>query len=248
MVPPSSPGDLAQVWTWEGFGVSDGAVSSRRTEFPTSRRPSPTLPAALVSSLLVGLLAVLAACGSGSHSSSTLPAVSAPSSTAAGSPSTDASPSSSAPPASPSVTPTPYKTTSAAHTEPWKDKNADFGWVSNAKAVSGGVEFSFDRAEWLLPDEVAAWNKANPTHKVTVSDDYAIGNVSTRLRTFVLRTHAQIFGSVILTGNSEPAKITAAQFLAGVDAAGKDGVTCWIYHQYGGLTGDVVQLEEQYRP
>ena len=109
------------------------------------------------------------------------------------------------------------------------------------------MQFSFDRATWLFADQVAAWNKANPTHQVEAADDYAIGNVSTKLRTFVLRTGAKVFGSIILSDQPEPKRITAAQFVARVNAAG-DPVTCWIYHQYGGLDGDVVQLEEQYRP
>jgi hypothetical protein len=130
---------------------------------------------------------------------------------------------------------------------PWTDKNADFGFVSRAKVVSGGVQFSFDRATWLLADQVAAWNKANPTHQVEAADDYAIGNVSSRLRTFVLRTGAKVFGSIILSDQPEPKRITAAQFVSRINAA-LDPVTCWLFHQYGGLTGDVVQLEEQYRP
>jgi hypothetical protein len=138
-------------------------------------------------------------------------------------------------------------TTNTAHTEPWTDKNADFGFVSNAKVVSGGVSFTFDRATWLLAKDTAAWNKANPGHPVTEADDYAIGNVSSKKRTFLLRIGAKVFGSVILSDQPEPKKISAAQFVSRVDSA-SDPVTCWIYHQYGGLTGDVVQLEEQYRP
>jgi hypothetical protein len=138
-------------------------------------------------------------------------------------------------------------TTSTAHTEPWNDKDADFGFVSNATAVDGGVTFTFDRATWLLAKDIPAWNKANPGHPVTEADDYAIGNISTKKRTFLLRTGAKIFGSVILSDQPEPKRITAAQFVSRVNSAGEP-VTCWIYHQYGGLTGDVVQLEEQYRP
>jgi hypothetical protein len=162
---------------------------------------------------------------------------SATSSTPATTPSTASSPK-----------PTPFRTTSHVHSQPWKNKNADFGWVSHATIVSGGVTFRFDRAEWLLPSQVKAWNKANPAHQVTAEDDYAIGNVSSRERTFFIKTGAQVFGSVMLSGDVAPAKITTAQFAARINSAGGDGVTCWLFHQYGGLTGDVVQLEEQYRP
>ena len=41
--------------------------------------------------------------------------------------------------------------------------------------------------------------------------------------------------------------MTTAQLAKAVNA-NPDGVTCWLYHQYGGLTGDVIQLEEQFRP
>jgi hypothetical protein len=162
---------------------------------------------------------------------------SATSSTGATTPSTASSPK-----------PTPFRTTSDVHSQPWNNKNADFGWVSHATIVSGGVTFRFDRAEWLLPSQVKAWNKANPTHQVTAEDDYAIGNVSSRKRTFFIKTGAQVFGSVMLSGDVAPAKITTAQFAARINSAGGEGVTCWLFHQYGGLTGDVVQLEEQYRP
>jgi hypothetical protein len=206
---------------------------------------------------LLIVVAFLAACGSGrptdqsSNAPGPLPpeASTSPAPTASDSASgpSSATPTSTAP-ASATPKPTLLQTTSDAHSQPWKDKNADFGWVSNATVVKGGVTFEFDRAEWLLPSEVKAWNKANPTHKVTVEDDYAIGNVSKRERTFFMRTGAVIFGSIILSGDVAPARITAAQFAARVDSAPDDGVTCWIYHKYGGLTGDVVQLEEQYRP
>jgi hypothetical protein len=196
--------------------------------------------------VLTVLVAGTAGCsgsGSGSAASTVSEPVtqSATSSTPAASPST--SPSTAASPK-----PTPFKTTSDVHSQPWNNKNADFGWVSHATIVSGGVTFRFDRAEWLLPSQVKAWNKANPTHQVTAEDDYAIGNVSSRKRTFFMKTGAQVFGSVMLSGDVAPAKITTAQFAARINSAGGDGVTCWLFHQYGGLTGDVVQLEEQYRP
>jgi hypothetical protein len=142
---------------------------------------------------------------------------------------------------------TAFQTTSDPHPTPWTDQDADFGWVHSARTVSGGVEITFDRASWLLPGQIAAWNKANPGHQVVAADDYAIGNVSTRLRTFLVRGDAVIFGSVALTGNEAPSRMTAAAFARGV-AANPVGVTCWLFHQYGGLTGDVVQLEEQFRP
>ena len=41
--------------------------------------------------------------------------------------------------------------------------------------------------------------------------------------------------------------MTPAQFAAGVKR-NPEGVTAWLYHLYGGLTGDVVQVEEQFRP
>jgi hypothetical protein len=167
-------------------------------------------------------------------------------------PSTTASPSTpSEPTPSDSTTPTPSRTalatTSTPHSAPWKDPDADFGWVHQATTVSGGVEITFDRASWLLPDQIAAWNKANPGHTVEAADDYAIGNVSTKLRTFLVRRGAVIFGSVALTGDETPVRMTTAQ-LAKALKANPEGVTCWLYHQYGGLTGDVVQLEEQFRP
>jgi hypothetical protein len=196
---------------------------------------------------VAGVLAVTAACGSaGDDASDAGPSAVSPT-TATLTPTTTTS----SPAASPSTTaspaPTPYPTTSTAHAEPWKDKNADFGYVTAAKAVSGGVEFTFDRATWLFAKDVAAWNKANPGHPVEAADDYAIGNVSTKKRTFLLRTGAKVFGSIILSDQPESKRITAAQFVSRINSA-YDGVTCWIYHRYGGLTGDVVQLEEQYRP
>jgi hypothetical protein len=201
----------------------------------------------LVALTVAGLLLLTAGCSSGSDAAGgdSSDAVSPP--TVSTSAPTSASPTSASPTTSPSATPTPYATTKAAHAAPWKDKNADFGYVSKAKVVSGGVQFSFDRATWLFANQVAAWNKANPTHQVEAADDYAIGNVSTRVRTFVLRSGAKIFGAIILSDQPEPLRITAAQFVSRVNSSGEP-VTCWIFHQYGGLTGDVVQLEEQYRP
>jgi hypothetical protein len=156
-----------------------------------------------------------------------------------------------APSPGPSVTPSPSRTllatTSDPHPTPWTDKDADFGWVRSATVVSGGVEISFDRATWLLPEQIAAWNKANPGHKVEAADDYAIGNVSKQLRTFLVPKNAVIFGSVALTGNEAPSRMTAKEFATGV-GNNPGGVTVWLFHQYGGLTGDVVQLEEQFRP
>ncbi len=203
--------------------------------------------------LVLAVLAVTAGCGGGSGPSSAasdpagVGAGGTASTTPAPSESESASAGSSAT-ASATVTPKPLHTTSSAHATPWTDKNADFGFVTRARDVGGRVEFSFDRATWLLPDQIPAWNKANPGHQVEAADDYAIGNVSTRLRTFVLRPKAKIFGSILLSGDVAPAAISAADFVAKIEAMGKIGVTCWIYHQYGGLTGDVIQLEEQYRP
>jgi hypothetical protein len=202
----------------------------------------------LVGLTVAGLLVLTAGCSSGSDAAGgdSSDAVSPPtvstSAPASASPTTSGTATT-----SPSATPTPYATTKTAHTAPWKDKNADFGYVSKAKVVSGGVQFTFDRATWLFANQVAAWNKANPTHQVEAADDYAIGNVSTRVRTFVLRTSAKIFGAIILSDQPEPLRITAAQFVSRVNSSAEP-VTCWIFHQYGGLTGDVVQLEEQYRP
>ena len=205
---------------------------------------------ALVALTTAAVAVLVAGCGSGSDaggsaSGGSSTAISPPATSASPTSSTD--PSSASPTTSPSATPTPYPTTATAHTAPWKDKNADFGYVAKAKVVSGGVQFSFDRATWLFANQVPAWNKANPTHQVEAADDYAIGNVSTKQRTFLLRTGAKVFGSIILSDQPEPKRITLAQFVARVNAAG-DPVTCWIYHRYGGLDGDVVQLEEQYRP
>jgi hypothetical protein len=203
---------------------------------------------ALVGLTVAGLLALTAGCSSGSASAGgdSSGAVSPPT-TSTGAPTSQSPTTSASPTTTSSASPTPYKTTTLAHTAPWKDRNADFGYVSQAKVVSGGVQFSFDRATWLFANQVAAWNKANPTHTVEAADDYAIGNVSTRLRTFVLRSGARIFGAIILSDQPEPLKITAAQFVSRVNSSAEP-VTCWIFHQYGGLTGDVVQLEEQYRP
>jgi hypothetical protein len=195
----------------------------------------------------VALAAALAGCGSSSPSGADSPsasAVSAPASTtSAPAPTVTVTKT-----VAPTATPTPYKTTSSAHTEPWKVKAADFGYVRKAVAVSGGVEITFDRAIWLTAAMVPAWNTAHPTAKVTAEDDYAIVNQNPELRTFLVRSNAALFGSIMLTGESQSSKITAAQLVSGIAAAGKLGVTCWIYHVDGGLTGDVVQLEEQYRP
>jgi hypothetical protein len=216
---------------------------------PTSRKPfgRAAVPVLLPVVLSVAVLLVGTSCsgsdsaGSGSTGSATAPGTST---TSAG-PSSPAT--TTASPTSATSTATAYATTATAHKAPWKDKNADFGYITKAKVVSGGVQFSFDRATWLLAADVPAWNKANPTHPVVAADDYAIGNLSTRLRTFVLVSGAKIFGSIILSDQPESKKITAAQFVSRVNSA-YGGVTCWIYHQYGGLTGNVVQLEEQYRP
>ena len=94
--------------------------------------------------------------------------------------------------ATPSPALTPFETTSDPHPTPWTDTNADFGWVRSATVVSGGVDISFDRATWLLPEQISAWNKANPGHKVEAADDYAIGNVSKQLRTFLVPKNAVI--------------------------------------------------------
>ncbi len=214
---------------------------------PASRKAFGRLavPVALPVVLSVVVLLVGTACsgtdaaGSGSTGSAAGPGTSTTSASSSSAATTTARPT--------SATSTAYATTATAHKAPWQDKNADFGYVTKAKVVSGGVQFSFDRATWLFAADVPAWNKANPTHTVVAADDYAIGNVSKRLRTFVLVTGAKIFGSIILSDQPESKKITAAQFVSRVNS-GFGGVTCWIYHQYGGLTGNVVQLEEQYRP
>jgi hypothetical protein len=215
---------------------------------PPSRKPFGRTGVPLLLSL--ALLAVGAACSSGDGSGdANAPADSPPAVTSTGTATDSPAPATTS--ASPTTTaspkPTAYATTSTAHAEPWKDKNADFGYVTKARVVSGGVQISFDRATWLFAADVPAWNKANPTHQVEEADDYAIGNVSKKERTFILRTGAKIFGSIILSDQPEPKKISAAQLVSRVDSA-FGGVTCWIYHRYGGLTGDVVQLEEQYRP
>src|SRR5580765_8258927 len=104
---------------------------------------------AFVGLSVTATLVLATSCGSGSGGGGGASSVSPPASTAASSSTattTSASPTTSARP-----TATPYATTSVAHAAPWKDKNADFGWVSKAKPVSGGVQFSFDRATWLLP-------------------------------------------------------------------------------------------------
>jgi hypothetical protein len=187
-------------------------------------------------------LMTLAGCGSSTPQSGPSPSQPALSTTPSATPTPTPTP-------SPTPTPalTPLQTTSDPHATPWTDKNADFGWVRSATVVSGGVDISFDRATWLLADQIAAWNKANPGHKVVGADDYAIGNVSARLRTFLVKNDAVIFGSVALTGDEAPSRMTAAKFAAAVKN-NPTGVTVWLYHQYGGLTGDVVQLEEQFRP
>ena len=215
---------------------------------PASRKPFGRAAVLVLLPVVLSVAVLLA--GSSCSGSDTAGSGSTGSATAPGTSTTSASPSSAATTASPTSatsTATAYATTSTAHKAPWKDKNADFGYVTKAKVVSGGVQFSFDRATWLFAADVPAWNKANPTHTVEPADDYAIGNVSKKLRAFVLVTGAKIFGSIILSDQPESKKITAAQFVSRVNS-GFGGVTCWIYHQYGGLTGNVVQLEEQYRP
>lgn len=198
--------------------------------------------AAAAAALCVAVL--VAACSSGSHGAASPPTTGT---TTTSSSSTTSSSTTTSATATATAAKTKLATTSTPHSEPWTDKDADFGFVTDAKAVSGGVTFTFDRATWLLSKDIPAWNKANPGHPVTEADDYAIGNVSTKKRTFLLPTGAKIFGSIILSDQPEGRKITAAQFVSRVNSAG-DPVTCWIYHEYGGLTGDVVQLEEQYRP
>jgi hypothetical protein len=190
--------------------------------------------------VLTAALMTVAACSSSTPQRAPSPSQPAPSAT----PSDTPTPS---PSATPTPALTPLETTSDPHATPWTDKNADFGWVRSATVVSGGVDISFDRASWLLADQIPAWNKANPGHQVVGADDYAIGNVSTRLRTFLVKKNAVIFGSVALTGNEAPSRMTAAK-LAAAMTNNPGGVTVWLYHQYGGLTGDVVQLEEQFRP
>jgi hypothetical protein len=216
---------------------------------PLSRKPfgRAAVPAVLPVVVSVVVLLVGTACSGGDTAGGdgTSPATGAGASTTSASPTSLAT--STATPTSATSTATAYATTAAAHKAPWTDKNADFGYVTKAKVVSGGVQFTFDRATWLFAAEVPAWNKANPSHTVFAADDYAIGNVSKKLRTFVLVTGAKTFGSIILSDQPESKKITAAQFVSRVNSA-FGGVTCWIYHQYGGLTGNVVQLEEQYRP
>lgn len=213
-----------------------------RRPLPGPRRPPATRR--LGATAVVGLVLAITACSGGSDTAgSPDPADSTPASTSSSAPSTTSSTTTQ----TPTSTKTPFPTTTTAHAEPWTIKDADFGFVLSARTVSGGVEITFDRATWLLASEIAAWNKANPSHPAAEADDYAIGNVSTKKRTFLVRTGAKIFGSVILGDQPEPQRITASQLVARMKTA-MDGVTCWLYHQYGGLTGDVVQLEEQYRP
>jgi hypothetical protein len=196
--------------------------------------------------LLAALLAT-SGCGSSHPSSAAGPSSPAPlSSTAGPTPSATATPTPTKT-ATPTPAPTLLQTTSDPHATPWTDKNADFGWLRKAVAVSGGVEITFDRATWLLPSEIKAWNTANPGHKVVDADDYAIGNVNTKVRTFLVEKGAVIFGSVALTGDEPPARITLTQLVTAM-ASNPGGETVWLYHEYGGLTGNVVQLEEQFRP
>ncbi|MFL6101206.1 MAG: hypothetical protein ACJ71T_14770 [Actinomycetales bacterium] len=216
---------------------------SIRRSLSGRRRPTAIAFASVAATLVLVLGA--AGCSGGSTSAgqpgpADSTALSTTSSTTSSSSSTTAT-------ASPTTARTPYPTTTTAHTEPWTLKDADFGFVLSAVTVSGGVEITFDRATWLLASQIKAWNKANPDHPAAEADDYAIGNVSTKKRTFLVRTGAKIFGSVILGDQPEPQRITASQLVARMKTA-IDGVSCWLYHQYGGLTGDVVQLEEQYRP
>lgn len=202
---------------------------------------------ALSAALLAGALALaLSGCGSSKPQSAPSPSQPALSATPTPTPS-DTPTATPTPSTTPTPSPTLLQTTSDPHPTPWTDKDADFGWIRSAKVVSGGVEITFDRATWLLPDQIAAWNKANPGHKVEAADDYAIGNVSKQLRTFLVQQNAVVFGSVGLTGDEAPSRMTAKAFAAGV-AQNPGGVTVWLYHEYGGLTGDVVQLEEQFRP
>jgi hypothetical protein len=194
---------------------------------------------------LLAALLVTSGCGSSHPSSAAGPSSPAPLSSSA-SPTASATPTPT-PTASPTPAPTLLQTTTDPHATPWTDKNADFGWLRKAVAVSGGVEITFDRATWLLPNEIKAWNTANPGHQVVAADDYAIGNVSTRVRTFLVEKGAVIFGSVALTGDEAPARITPTRLVSAM-ASNPGGVTVWLYHEYGGLTGNVVQLEEQFRP
>lgn len=217
------------------------SLSGRRR--PPRRPPRRPRWAAAASATTLGLV-LTAGCSSGSDPAS---GQEPPSSTTPPTRSTSTTSTSPTTTATPTVARTPFPTTTVAHTEPWKIKDADFGYVLSARPVTGGVQIVFDRATWLLASQVEAWNKANPGHPVEAADDYAIGNVSTRKRTFLVRTGAKIFGAIILSDQPEPKRITAAQLVARM-ATAIDGVTCWLYHQYGGLTGDVVQLEEQYRP
>jgi hypothetical protein len=207
------------------------------------RRP-PSWTAAAAGAATLGLVIAASGCSSGSDQANGQPPASSTTPPTSTSSTTSAAPTKTT---TPSPMLTPYPTTTVAHAEPWKLKDADFGYVLSARPVSGGVEIVFDRATWLLASQVKAWNKANPGHPVEAADDYAIGNVSTKKRTFLVRTGAKLFGSIILSDQPEPMRITAAQLVARM-ATAIDGVTCWLYHQYGGLTGDVVQLEEQYRP
>lgn len=206
--------------------------------------------AALALAALVGAL-LLAGCSSSSGGSpqAAPPAAQTVPSTTATSASPTSATSTKSPTTSASPSQKPFQTTTTAHTAPWTSKAADFGYVVKAVATTGGgATITFDRATWLTAEMVPAWNTAHPTAKVTAEDDYAIVNQSSELRTFYVQPGAVLFGSIVLAGQSEPKRITVAQLVSGVTGTPKPGVTCWLFHEYGGLTGDVVQLEEQFRP
>jgi hypothetical protein len=181
--------------------------------------------------LAILMAATLAACGSDTANPSPSPAQPAPAGPAATTPSKAAT-------AQPAARPTAGSAATSSGT--------DFGFIRSWTAKTGTFYLRFDRAV-LLTGKAADAASAAHGGESPVPNDYYIQNDNPRLREVVIGDQVKVIGSQQLTGGIGPKPSTLKALLTFVHEGGPLAAATPFHLTYD-ANGNVVRIQEQYRP
>jgi hypothetical protein len=118
----------------------------------------------------------------------------------------------------------------------------EFGIAARLTLIGSKTFVDMDRVDWLTGPDA---ERAAAEHGQGVDGEYYLVNDSTELRRYVVSPDAAVFGSIMLTGKPEHSRVPLSAWTAFVrdDSRAKDT----LFHLHV-ETGQVVQIEEQYRP
>jgi hypothetical protein len=118
----------------------------------------------------------------------------------------------------------------------------EFGIAARLTEIGPKTFVDIDRVDWLTGADA---ERAAAEHGDSVDSEYYLVNDSAELRRYVVSPDADVFGSIMLTGKPEHSRVPLSAWTAFVrdDSRAKDT----LFHLHV-ENGQVVQIEEQYRP